>query len=103
MTGLFDELRDARAVLLAVEGLRGSRCRDCGTGLCGHELLFVIVTGFQGDPRCPKCLAAELVSPEELLDARVREFIDHRDSMREAWQEVSRLEPGCPRERPAPR
>jgi hypothetical protein len=101
MTGFPGGFDGARALLLEVEALRGSRCRGCAMGLCGHELLFVIATGFQDDPRCPKCLAEELGTPEAVLDARVREFIDHRDSTRDAWQEVSRLESGCPRERPA--
>jgi tRNA 2-thiouridine synthesizing protein A len=89
-----DETR-AEDLLLRVDEMRGRVCGACGAKLCGHALLLDVIAGFQGDPTCPACLAAALGRPRDFVTTRVREFVDHRDCTRAAWQQISRDEPGC--------
>jgi tRNA 2-thiouridine synthesizing protein A len=86
---------DYRELLLRVAAARGTRCRACGGELCGHARLFDIVIGFQDDPRCPECLAKTLGRPRDVLIVHLRDYVNHRDCTRRAWEEISSSEPRC--------
>jgi tRNA 2-thiouridine synthesizing protein A len=90
-----DDSRTLQDLLLRVDQMRGTACRNCGTKLCGHALLLDVIAGFRDDPICPECLAAALGRPPGFVTARVRDYVEHRDCTRAAWAEISRTESDC--------
>lgn len=80
------------ALLDAIEHEIGAPCRDCGTAVCGHEVVASVVLGFQGAPRCHRCLARGLGRAPSDFGADLRARVDHRDCWRAGWRHADELE-----------
>jgi hypothetical protein len=91
-----------RAVLADLENWTGKACVACGKTLCGHAVLFSIVSGYKTSPRCYLCLAEHMGSNSASLRDRVRDFLMMKECYTAGWNHANRTEgfgdsrePGC--------
>jgi tRNA 2-thiouridine synthesizing protein A len=96
-----DELDSTPALLDAIEHEIGAPCRDCGTAVCGHEVVASHLLGFKGAPRCQRCLARGLDRAESEFGAELHARIDHRDCWRAGWRHADELDRISAQGRPA--
>lgn len=75
-----------------LERLDGRPCAGCGRALCGHHHVASVALGFKDAPRCLPCFAAALAQPEDVLRARLLDYVQGKDCYREAWSRASARE-----------
>lgn len=82
---------DERTIVLqtAVATLTGRRCRTCDAVLCGHGAVLAVVLGYKHEPRCARCVAAELRETAPSLAERALQWIVRRDCFVHVWRRAS--------------
>jgi tRNA 2-thiouridine synthesizing protein A len=82
----------AETVVAAVDEASGTACRACGRELCGHDVVFSIVSGFADALRCVGCLAG--AQDEDALEFATRawRYIRRTDCFLAGWEAADRRE-----------
>lgn len=73
-------------LLADLQRLQSSRCRDCATPLCEHQILISIVLGFKDAPRCFTCLAQGLEKTAGDLRNHTYLYIQRRECWHTGWK-----------------
>jgi len=79
-----DEFQTA-ALLETLLQMQGSRCKECGCELCGHETLMSLVAGSKDSPRCLSCLARIMGNGREEVRDHLLGYIMNRRCRRAGW------------------
>ena len=75
-----------------VAWLTGRRCTTCNAVLCGHGAVLAVVLGYKHEPRCARCVAAELRETPDSLADRALQWIVRRDCFAHVWRRASDAE-----------
>ena len=75
-----------------VAWLTGRRCTTCDAVLCGHGAVLAVVLGYKHEPRCARCVAAELRETPSSLADRALQWIVRRDCFAHVWRRSSEAE-----------
>jgi tRNA 2-thiouridine synthesizing protein A len=75
-----------------VAWLTGRRCTTCNAVLCGHGAVLAVVLGYKHEPRCARCVAAEMRETPSSLADRALHWIVRRDCFAHVWRRSSDAE-----------
>lgn len=87
-------MTDTATLLRDLDLMEGRPCAGCGRALCGHQRVASVALGFKDAPRCLPCFAAALAQPEDVLRARLLDYVQGKDCFREAWGRADAREGG---------
>ena len=89
------------ALLEDLQRMQGSRCKECGCELCGHETLMSLVAGCKDSPRCLSCLSRLMGRGREDVRDHLLGYIMNRPCRRAGWLWANRKEEMEPAALPA--
>lgn len=76
-------------VLLKLRDQTGTPCARCASTLCGHAVVFGIVSGYEDAPLCLPCLAGATARDAELLRDEMMLFVHSKPCLTQGWRLAS--------------